>query len=342
MNRRRSSEGEEMGRAGQWARQEARRRHLEFARSQWRLLTLLAAMTVLAFVPFFLVAGPFGRGVVVGALATALPLGFYVLAVVVVGTGGTLAGAAAAQWTADELKKVRQRGWESADEVPSSRGDIDHVLVGPGGVVAIETKSSGYRWSLGKDSAHVARAADQAWEGARRVRLVLRNAGLVTPVSALVVAWGKHDTTVRANHGTVSVVAGSELGSWLDEFSQRSALSPEEVQRAMSAISAYVDDLDGKRREKVSALVEHGPVELIVRGWQTFAGFVGAASIAGYAIETDTAAVYGPVVVALLVAGVVARSRFPLFRHAALGWIASSGLLAVLLVLAVSASFLGW
>ena len=55
-------------------------------------------------------------------------------------------GGEAEQWTAAELAKLDDRTWRVYHDVPLRYGNIDHVVVGPGRVYAVETK-----WSSARD-----------------------------------------------------------------------------------------------------------------------------------------------------------------------------------------------
>lgn len=57
------------------------------------------------------------------------------------------------------------------------RWDIDHVLVGPGGVVAVETKWQGRGWALDPPEDRVLGAAQQAESNAREGRESAGSAG---------------------------------------------------------------------------------------------------------------------------------------------------------------------
>jgi len=50
-------------------------------------------------------------------------------------------GARGEEAVARRLKRLRRRGWVAVHDIDTGRGNIDHVAVGPGGVVAIETKN---------------------------------------------------------------------------------------------------------------------------------------------------------------------------------------------------------
>ena len=64
---------------------------------------------------------------------------------VVITLSGTIlrARAVGEQWTARELRSLRKRDWHLANGLLLRRvADIDHVVIGPGGVLVIETKYS--------------------------------------------------------------------------------------------------------------------------------------------------------------------------------------------------------
>ncbi len=59
------------------------------------------------------------------------------------GTGPTMAGELAEQWTVEELKELLEHGHRLVNHVViDGRGDADHVLVGPAGLFVLETKWS--------------------------------------------------------------------------------------------------------------------------------------------------------------------------------------------------------
>lgn len=70
--------------------------------------------------------------------------------------------------------------------------DIDHVLVGPGGVIAVETKWSADGWTLDPPESRLMAAVDQVRNNARDLRLwrpELRSADAGT-TRAVVFLWG--------------------------------------------------------------------------------------------------------------------------------------------------------
>jgi hypothetical protein len=98
-------------------------------------------------------------------------------------------------------------------------GDVDHALVGPGGVYALESKWTSTTWTIDADRrcADLDRAFVQARLGARKIQSSLLSHHLVAQVRPVVVIWGKGAPT-PANGWTefdqVIIVAGSQGRSW--------------------------------------------------------------------------------------------------------------------------------
>jgi hypothetical protein len=73
-----------------------------------------------------------------------LPAGFVLLAgfayPMIDGTYHLWAADLAEGWTAADLRKLRKDGWHVVDRVDFGDRDVDHFLVGPSGVNAIDTK----------------------------------------------------------------------------------------------------------------------------------------------------------------------------------------------------------
>ena len=159
-------------RAGSYSRRQIRQRRREVLRQHWRHFAVLLLIGV-------------------GTAATArfvLPdevADFAVGAIVVItiwlgttamhwmdGMANHRLGLAGEELTADELQKLRKRGWRVVHHVMLAKGDgdIDHAVLGPGGFFAVDSK---YRtdWSS---------AAEQH----RRSRPPLASPGHRSPVPA--------------------------------------------------------------------------------------------------------------------------------------------------------------
>lgn len=103
-------------------------------------------------------------------------------------------GAEGERLTAGILRGLRSRRWKCAHNIHFLAGDVDHVVAGPGGVFAIETKWTNDACPV-KNGAFTnewdVKAVRQAQRGAERVGWLLAgNYNVPVKVRALVVIWG--------------------------------------------------------------------------------------------------------------------------------------------------------
>jgi hypothetical protein len=174
------------------------------------------------------------------------------LAALLVWVGGSVIfGRMAASSTEDVLRRRRRNGWRVAQDATLGRGhDIDHVAIGPGGVLVIETK---WRRDVRDDA--LSWAARQALQGTREVSGVLRSVLDGAPVIPVVVVWGPESSAAlpRSTDG-VRVIHGPDLSAWLDTF-DADRLSPVQVQAAWEQLLAQVTarDLSERRARRASA-----------------------------------------------------------------------------------------
>ncbi|HVE46191.1 MAG TPA: nuclease-related domain-containing protein [Acidimicrobiales bacterium] len=174
-------------------------------------MAILAVVSPEAFRPY-----------VVGAGVASVLWYVVVIVVVMAGTGSYLLGSYGEQWTSDALRKLSRHGWRLIEHVPLQYGDIDHVLLGPGGAYAIETKNSSRRWDLADPDRRLMEAIDQARGCANRLRKLLleHSVRIRTDVRPLVVLWGTASATQSTFDG-VQVVHGSALSEWKDSLGVR-------------------------------------------------------------------------------------------------------------------------
>jgi hypothetical protein len=120
------------------------------------------------------------------------------------------------------LEGLSGRGWHVIHDVSLGRGNVDHVLIGPGGVFTVETKSHPGPVQVGRVHGSVLEQAQ-----AQR-RTIERAVGEhVEPLLVFSRAWV--DRPLRRRKG-VRVVPARMLLSYLDRQPQR--LTAEEMQRA--------------------------------------------------------------------------------------------------------------
>lgn len=140
-------------------------------------------------------------------------------------------GAIGEQWTAKSLRPLEARGWVVLHDLPGDRGNLDHVVVGPGGVFLLDSKRWRGSTTVSGDIVTVRRVEDPdlfyrldgvghlkglAREVHDRLRAESRVSVWVEPVF---VVWGAFPQRVAGE--TCKFVHGDHLASWLEEQPKR-------------------------------------------------------------------------------------------------------------------------
>ncbi len=246
-------------RAGSWSRNKARREQHHFIYANWpRLLLATSVMLVSVLLVVAVMPTDFSRGMALGGgLASIIGL-LTVLVLQVTGTAPAMMGGQGEQWTASELRPLQRQGWKVVHHVSLRAWDIDHVLIGPGGAFAIETKWSAQSWA--SESGRVARAASQAAGNARDLSrwAPFRKAGI--DVQPLVMLWGGGGRSsdaakeIRQLNGVV-VVPGQSAGKWRKDLPS-DVLTHEQIEAGWLALDAQVRVRDERELEPVLPSVE--------------------------------------------------------------------------------------
>jgi hypothetical protein len=198
-------------------------------------------------------AHPLARGLVVGGWVAGTSTWLWSIVVQLSGSSPAMLGDHGEQWTAQELRKLRRSGWRVINHVVLRRWDIDHVLVGPGGVYAIETKWSAEAWMDPCRREGVVRALDRAAGNARDLRLLLRPHG-VTEVRSVIFLWGGANQDVRPHQrGASTVLSGRFAGQWRDAL-PGSGMSADQVEQVWAKIEAACCRRDPLEDEQSSLL----------------------------------------------------------------------------------------
>lgn len=207
------------GRAGSFARAKARRAQGAFIRRRWPALAI-GWLIFVAPVPLFwwLVPNELLRGVFVGASLTGATAAVWFLVVQSTGTAPIMMGDRAEQWTAQVLRKLG-RGWRVVNRfLLSSYGDLDHVAIGPPGVLVIETKWSASPWQSPDGIRRLHAAVAQVQRVTRQLRLwtaVKKSSVRVRPVVVLWGGGGSGGTDPVKYVDGVAVVEGNAFRSWV-------------------------------------------------------------------------------------------------------------------------------
>ena len=153
-------------------------------------------------------------------------------------------GAWGEERTAKVIEPLLSRGWVILHDLNRIKSNLDHVLVGPGGVFVLDTKNSpgtatanGDQLTLtspdGKPFTSDAKARQARGQGFELNRVLRQRCGLHPWVSAVVVLWA--DFPARAVAGNrMSYVHGDHLVEWLS--GQRACLNADQVAQIASAL----------------------------------------------------------------------------------------------------------
>jgi hypothetical protein len=119
--------------------------------------------------------------------------------------------------TAQSVLTLRRRlqGWRLVNGLYfDAHGDVDHVLIGEGGIFAIESKWTNVPWSIGGDKlvGPPSSPTFQARRSARKVASTLRSGSdpIDLPVMPVVVVWGPGAPHIAAGFAMVDGVLVAE------------------------------------------------------------------------------------------------------------------------------------
>ena len=165
-------------------------------------------------------------------------------------------GAVGEQWTGRALHELESHGWRIFHDLAASRGNIDHVVVGPGGVFLLDSKLWAGSVTVDADSAVVRRLEDPdvywrftspahvkglAVEVSQAIRASTRATVWVTPV---IVVWGEFAQVVGGDK--CKFVHGDALARWLSD--QPARIAPGRVEQIAEAVASALAGLDVTRR----------------------------------------------------------------------------------------------
>lgn len=250
--------------AGSRARQTARRRFVRFASSplfyvgvSGCLLVILGLLAALFYVLASLRTAAGDGWYVALFLAGALFGGIAVACwhMVAAASGATywFTGSEAEQWTGKELERLGS-GWRVLHGIPLTVGseadrrevDIDHIAVGLGGVLVVETKYHSAALDLGAERLdyQLQRDAEQANRNAQRVRSLLRDIAPMVPVIPVLVYWGRLVASPTGNVrqlGPVQVVHGRMAKRWVPMVIDRpQELAPATIESIIARLEQLV------------------------------------------------------------------------------------------------------
>lgn len=189
-------------------------------------------------------------------------------ATVAVSAGGVnwITGAWGERSTADELQRLGP-DWRIAHNLVFHRElgdriwefDVDHVAVGPGGVLVVESKYTTTAVELDGPylSSQIRGDAEQASRNARLIRQLLATAGAPVTVTPVLVYWGfrlRAPVEPIRELGRVQVVVGGDAKRWRPRL-RAGHLDPQTADVAWNALAAQ--RRDSVARVPVNSLTRH-------------------------------------------------------------------------------------
>jgi len=135
--------------------------------------------------------------------------------------------------------------WLAVHDLPVDGRSVDHVVVTPLAVLAVQTAW----WGRASEADHARRreqAVEQARRDARAVKTLLasRAVGFDLPVWPVVLTWGPGAEDSQA--GLVDVVSGADAGAWAMAYSS-GAIAPSVAERVHGALLRVQARRDGQR-----------------------------------------------------------------------------------------------
>jgi hypothetical protein len=240
-------------RAGHSADRIFRAARSQWRRSLWPVLVVMAAMAAAIAVPLWLwfPHGTFFAGLFVGSMGACMMWAWDDPPQVVerwrMGRDGE-------RKTAKELRKLERDGWYVLHDLPGERGNLDHVVVGPGGVFLLDSKVRAGKLVI-EDGVLTCLyptlpTSDYTMPGlpwvmkarARELRNGLKaHLGWIVDVEPVVVLWAEFEES-RGFLDGVTVLHGSRLAATLRERTPRIAdVDLEPVRRALRAVTCGAD-----------------------------------------------------------------------------------------------------
>lgn len=226
-------------------------RRQAFARL-WRQILVLVAVWLAASVGFVLAPTyPAFRAGAIGFLTAALLGIIFWMLFVSSGSYGWYLGKLGEEATAEAVcgPSRRRQGWRLVNGLAfGGIGDVDHVLIGPGGVFAIESKYTTSPCKLtddGVDGICGREPVAQALRGAEKVQKMLRHGPgrFDVTLTPLVVIWGRGRITFAEGCELVSEVLvcdGPQSDRWLEHL-PRATLDQATVDAIERELLAYLE-----------------------------------------------------------------------------------------------------
>lgn len=204
------------------------------------LAVFVGILAVAVVVVAFLVDG-YVRGLLHGITATTAWLLVWQLFLVHGGHMYRLSGVWGEDNTRDVLRSAKRRGliYGWIDNLEIEGGDVDHLVVAPFGLVAIDSKCHTGAY----DEISVERDCSRALAATRRASLILRSEGHRVDVATVVAIWGAQQQDIPETgeqRRGVTLLRGRRLKQWLrSRRADTSLFSPADADGLLAQLRAF-------------------------------------------------------------------------------------------------------
>jgi hypothetical protein len=251
-------------------------------------------LVALAFSPVVLLMPHWSREFALGTILASGVWGSVLYVTVMSGTVPQSMGGMAEEFTAQELRRLHRRRWHLANGVLLKKADIDHVAIGPGGVLVVESKYSSSGWEDGRfTNDRLSRAVRQAQGNQHDLLLFLEQVEprvAVPPqlVRAVVVLWGRpYKTQEVVTTAGVAIVPGPQLRRWLGSVTDE-GVAPEQVAATWAKVREHTAVRDKAELERL------GPPPQSFQDWLFDLGRGVGIAGAGLVAELEAVRATGP------------------------------------------------
>jgi len=222
------------------------------AARNWPIFPFIAAVT--ALYAGFLALEPttsWWRGFCTGAFVGVVVVAIVWLIHLFSGSQSALFGTLGEQATAEilESRRMKRAGWRVVNGLAfAGHGDVDHTLIGPSGVFAVESKWTNLPWQVGQGARcdSIERALVQARLGAKKIKSSLRAHHIAREceIRPVVIIWGPGAPDIAGGFieiDGVVVAEGAKLRTWTNSLGGR-VLDASDVADAFSALLAELEN----------------------------------------------------------------------------------------------------
>ena len=245
------------------------------------------------------------------------------------GAATTIMGLDGENKTADILRGFRKRGWTLINGIKiKSRSDVDHVLVGPGGVLVFETKWSHNAWPANDKgrtsmSSQLSKAVGQTLTNRNLIQWRFGKSFEGVNIRAVCVLWSAEDSSNLPQvfeSGSVTVVRGDALFGWLNQLEVTSLEKTQidsitaEIERQALSRDELERETKGLPRPTFDQIVKRAILEPLFGGAAAFLIFSGILYFKNILLAIGGLAV-------MIIVGIMGNIRIPGLRRALTGWL---------------------